>query len=146
MTNQSLKEPTIHQFTIDKFLSASDSAKSPLPVHFQIIALNNSYFIWIGTTPASDQQSTLETLGSCNQLAVAMACRFGEPSSSTLFRSTLEDPSELFAKRLASRMKDQIFVSVNLDSEYSHLFPEIERAVHDRIRIISGTAESLVER
>ncbi|KAH6571574.1 hypothetical protein BASA50_002986 [Batrachochytrium salamandrivorans] len=108
------------------------------PVAYQIITMTDSLFIWVGqgqdgAEHAEGQTQDQYSAGRFEQLAVAMVS--GQNTiASTLLRPTLEGHSENIARRLASRFKKQVFMSMSLGAMYELVLPIIERKLRDLVQ------------
>nr|XP_010966889.1 proteasome assembly chaperone 4 [Camelus bactrianus] len=82
-------------------------------VHFHVMRLTDSLFLWVGVTPH------------LRNLAVAMCTRYDPiPVSTALFGDTSDTTSTGLAQRLARKTSKQVFVSYNLqntDSSFAFL-------------------------
>ncbi|KAI9485174.1 MAG: hypothetical protein EXX96DRAFT_362 [Benjaminiella poitrasii] len=106
----------IHQAT-HSFLQES--------IHFQIIQMNKTVFVWIGKSEAR--------LG---DMSVAMPA-FGSnmaPSATGIFSKSVSEQSRNLARRLASKYKQQIYVSLDLSSPDDLLFVFVEKKLMEILK------------
>ncbi|RUS84997.1 hypothetical protein EGW08_007242 [Elysia chlorotica] len=92
-------------------------------VHFKLMVLDSSFFVWIGTDPK------------LANMAVAMPPKFDNlPSTSTLFGSKCEETSASLSVKLAKKFQQQVFVScsVPFDPQLSLL---IEKRLVEELKL-----------
>uniref|UniRef100_A0A8C6CGV6 Proteasome assembly chaperone 4 n=1 Tax=Moschus moschiferus TaxID=68415 RepID=A0A8C6CGV6_MOSMO len=88
-------------------------------VHFHVMRLTDSLFLWVGATPH------------LRNLAVAMCTRYDSiPLSTALLGDTSDTMSTGLAQRLARKTSKQVFVSYNLPNTSS----SFELLVENRIK------------
>ncbi|EGF76684.1 hypothetical protein BATDEDRAFT_92473 [Batrachochytrium dendrobatidis JAM81] len=142
MTITTADHTMFEKFKLAQVHQCCEQLNSELPpVAYQIITMTDSLFIWVGqgddavnsTSHSQDQQQSAVETGRLEQLAVAML-HGSQTISSTLLCPTLEGHSENIAKRLASRFKMQVFMSMGLGIMYEQTLPLIERRLHVLLR------------
>ena len=86
-------------------------------LHFQVVSLKNSFFLWVGTDP------TLVNL-SC-----AINSAFDPlPSSTSLFGANDEVRATSLAQKLCTKAKKPVFVSLNIPPDQI-LLPLVEKRI-----------------
>ncbi|KAK3761073.1 hypothetical protein RRG08_022477 [Elysia crispata] len=76
---------------------------SDTTVHFKLMVLDSSFFVWIGTDPK------------LANIAVSMPPKYDDlPSTSTLLGSKSEENSASLSLKLAKKFKQQVFVSCSV--------------------------------
>lgn len=101
-------------------------------VHFQILKLKDSFFLWIGLDR------------SMKNLSVALPLQLTRAESSSVAVSQLlgdtdDSSSNSLAARLSKRTNQQVFVSCNLPAAESMLIPLVEQfAVRKVIELLQG--------
>ncbi|KAI8843857.1 hypothetical protein BJ741DRAFT_589424 [Chytriomyces cf. hyalinus JEL632] len=101
-------------------------------VHVQVVRMGSSLVAWLG---ASDNQSEagMEPRGRIDSLALAMHSKFNTVAS-TLLSKGVDDPSEVIAKRIASKTKMNVFVTCDLSTNDSDLQVFAERTLMQTIK------------
>ncbi|XP_008829893.1 proteasome assembly chaperone 4 isoform X1 [Nannospalax galili] len=91
-------------------------------VHFHVMRLTDSLFLWVGATPH------------LRNLAVAMCSRFDSiPVCTSLFGDTSDTTSTGLAQRLARKTNKQVFVSYNLQNTDSNFALLIENRIKEEM-------------
>ena len=92
-------------------------------VCIQCLAMNRSFFFWVGTAA-----------GSFENLDLAMAVS-GEslPISSVLLGSSSDTIGAALSQRLAMKLGAQVYVSYNLPSSHASLLEETERLIFKEV-------------
>ncbi|KAJ3032434.1 proteasome (prosome, macropain) assembly chaperone 4 [Rhizophlyctis rosea] len=108
-------------------------------VYFQLITLADSIFAWVGTAPSTDNP---RLAGRLDSLAVAMPTKYDTVAPGTsLLGGGADDFSERLAKRLATKLKRQIFVSLNLTKDNDELVAFAEKRLAQLVREIAATGQ-----
>lgn len=104
-----------------KLHSFSDTLLDQI-VHFQVLRMKDSLYIWIGSSPE------------LSSLAVAMCTRYDSvPSVANLLGSKADLNSSTLAQRLAKKTKKQCFVSYNVPTE-NMLLSLVEQRINQEIK------------
>ncbi|EDL98312.1 rCG44200, isoform CRA_b [Rattus norvegicus] len=91
-------------------------------VHFHVMRLTDSLFLWVGATPH------------LRNLAVAMCSRFDSiPVCTSLFGDTSDTTSTGLAQRLARKTSKQVFVSYNLSNTDSNFTLLVENRIKEEM-------------
>lgn len=91
-------------------------------VHFQILKMTDSLYVWIGISPEMDA------------LAVAMCTKYDPvPSVVNLIGSKADLSSTTLAQRLAKKTNKQCFVSYNIPTE-NMLLGLVEQRINQEIK------------
>ncbi|KAF9452703.1 hypothetical protein P691DRAFT_618052, partial [Macrolepiota fuliginosa MF-IS2] len=120
--------------TKTKYVAPVDASMPGLAV--EVTQLVDSCMIWIGVAESPETVGRASVQGKlCRDWAVAMAPRRGgETGPGTwLFRSEGSDGALSMAQRLARRLGQQIFVSVDVDSVGERMLLVAERAVVETV-------------
>lgn len=92
-------------------------------VHFQILKMTDSFFMWIGSSPAE-----------MSSLAIAMCTKYDSvPSVANLLGSKADLNSSTLAQRLAKKTNKQCFVSYNIPTE-NMLLELVEQRINQEIK------------
>jgi len=95
-----------------------------VPVFFQVYHLKDSYFIWVGSSPAK-----------LNNLSLATQTSFDKvPSVSTIVGTHTEGAGRSLALRLAKRTGKLVFVSFNVDTKVAYLGEWVEKKLVPRLQ------------
>ncbi|XP_051025861.1 proteasome assembly chaperone 4 isoform X1 [Acomys russatus] len=91
-------------------------------VHFHVMRLTDSLFLWVGATPH------------LRNLAVAMCSRYDSiPVCTSLFGDTSDTTSTGLAQRLARKTSKQVFVSYNLNNTDSNFTLLVENRIKEEM-------------
>ncbi|XP_054983589.1 proteasome assembly chaperone 4 [Sorex araneus] len=91
-------------------------------VHFHVMRLADSLFLWVGATPH------------LRNLAVAMCSRFDSvPVATSLFGDASDPASTGLAQRLARKTRKQVFVSYNLPTADSGVTLLVENRIKEEM-------------
>ncbi|KAI5931249.1 Proteasome assembly chaperone 4 [Manis javanica] len=93
-------------------------------VHFHVMRLTDSLFLWVGATPHF------------RNLAVAMCSRYVSdsiPVSTSLLGDTSDTTSTGLAQRLARKTNKQVFVSYNLQNTDSNFALLVENRIKEEM-------------
>ncbi|XP_021482765.1 proteasome assembly chaperone 4 isoform X1 [Meriones unguiculatus] len=91
-------------------------------VHFHVMRLTDSLFLWVGATPH------------LRNLAVAMCSRYDSiPVCTSLFGDTSDTTSSGLAQRLARKTSKQVFVSYNLPNTDSNFTLLVENRIKEEM-------------
>ncbi|XP_005066456.1 proteasome assembly chaperone 4 [Mesocricetus auratus] len=91
-------------------------------VHFHVMRLTDSLFLWVGATPH------------LRNLAVAMCSRYDPiPVCTSLFGDTSDTTSTGLAQRLARKTSKQVFVSYNLSNTDSNFTLLVENRIKEEM-------------
>lgn len=91
-------------------------------VHFHVMRLTDSLFLWVGATPH------------LRNLAVAMCSRYDSiPVCTSLFGDTSDTTSTGLAQRLARKTSKQVFVSYNLSNTDSNFTLLVENRIKEEM-------------
>ncbi|XP_036044283.1 proteasome assembly chaperone 4 isoform X1 [Onychomys torridus] len=91
-------------------------------VHFHVMRLTDSLFLWVGATPH------------LRNLAVAMCSRYDPiPVCTSLFGDTSDATSSGLAQRLARKTSKQVFVSYNLPNTDSNFTLLVENRIKEEM-------------
>nr|XP_012295706.1 proteasome assembly chaperone 4 isoform X1 [Aotus nancymaae] len=91
-------------------------------VHFHVMRLTDSLFLWVGATPH------------LRNLAVAMCSRYDSiPVSTSLLGDTSDTTSTGLAQRLARKTNKQVFVSYNLQTTDSNFALLVENRIKEEM-------------
>ncbi|XP_055964462.1 proteasome assembly chaperone 4 [Sorex fumeus] len=91
-------------------------------VHFHVMRLTDSLFLWVGATPH------------LRNLAVAMCSRFDSvPVATSLFGDASDPASAGLAQRLARKTRKQVFVSYNLPTADSGFTLLVENRIKEEM-------------
>ncbi|KAL6035434.1 hypothetical protein STEG23_001179 [Scotinomys teguina] len=91
-------------------------------VHFHVMRLTDSLFLWVGATPH------------LRNLAVAMCSRYDPiPVCTSLFGDTSDTTSSGLAQRLARKTSKQVFVSYNLPNTDSNFTLLVENRIKEEM-------------
>mmetsp|Transcript_42988 Transcript_42988/g.69752 ORF Transcript_42988/g.69752 Transcript_42988/m.69752 type:complete len:139 (-) Transcript_42988:654-1070(-) len=89
---------------------------SDIPVHFHILCLVESFFIWVGVSPPR-----------LARMDAAFPAKFDPfPTTTTLFGKSTDDSSLALAGRLVKKFGKPFFVSLTLPPE-SSMLPLVEK-------------------
>ncbi len=86
-------------------------------VFFQILVMNRSYFVWIGSSAGSFDMLDLSMASSTDVL----------PVSTSLIGNDSDTVGLALSNKLAMKLKTQVYVSFNLPGNQSALLQELER-------------------
>ncbi|XP_055451062.1 proteasome assembly chaperone 4 [Psammomys obesus] len=93
-------------------------------VHFHVMRLTDSLFLWVGATPH------------LRNLAVAMCSRYDSiPVCTSLFGDTSDTTSSGLAQRLARKTSKQVFVSYNLPNTDSNFTLLVENRIKEEMEM-----------
>ncbi|XP_052584541.1 proteasome assembly chaperone 4 isoform X1 [Peromyscus eremicus] len=91
-------------------------------VHFHVMRLTDSLFLWVGATPQ------------LRNLAVAMCSRYDPiPVCTSLFGDTSDTTSSGLAQRLARKTSKQVFVSYNLPNTDNNFTLLVENRIKEEM-------------
>ncbi|KAK7802295.1 hypothetical protein U0070_012817 [Myodes glareolus] len=91
-------------------------------IHFHVMRLTDSLFLWVGATPH------------LRNLAVAMCSRYDPiPVCTSLFGDTSDATSSGLAQRLARKTSKQVFVSYNLSNTDSNFTLLVENRIKEEM-------------
>ncbi|KAM9233388.1 proteasome assembly chaperone 4 [Dugong dugon] len=91
-------------------------------VHFHVMRLTDSLFLWVGATPQ------------LRNLAVAMCNRYDSiPVATSLLGDTSDTTSTGLAQRLARKTNKQVFVSYNLQNTDSSFALLVENRIKEEM-------------
>ncbi|OBS73901.1 proteasome assembly chaperone 4 isoform X1 [Peromyscus maniculatus bairdii] len=91
-------------------------------VHFHVMRLTDSLFLWVGATPH------------LRNLAVAMCSRYDPiPVCTSLFGDTSDTTSSGLAQRLARKTSKQVFVSYNLPNTDNNFTLLVENRIKEEM-------------
>ncbi|KAI8643470.1 hypothetical protein BD408DRAFT_385665 [Parasitella parasitica] len=95
------------------------------PIHFQVIQMNNSAFIWVGKADGKlgDMSVAVPPFGSHNHA-----------SATTIINKGVSEHGRNLARRLASKYKQQFFVSFDLSSPDDMLFVFVEKKLIELLK------------
>jgi len=113
-------------------IEAWQEAFNDKTIYFQVYLLKDSYFIWIGSNPAS-----------MNNLNVALMTSY-QPSASvtTILGHQMEGGGRNIASRLAKRLKKPIYLSFSPETEAPMLEEWCEKRLVDRIATLASSSSS----
>ncbi|TPX67660.1 hypothetical protein SpCBS45565_g03636 [Spizellomyces sp. 'palustris'] len=95
---------------------------------FQFTVMESSVFAWVGTPGSGVDEGITTATGRLDGLAVAMPTRFDKTATSTSLLPTFaDDVSERIARRLATKLGIQVFISFNVPTTNEELALIAER-------------------
>jgi hypothetical protein len=92
-------------------------------INIQCIAMNRSFFIWIGTAGGSFENLDLAMMTSTDSL----------PISSVLLGNSSDTTGAALSQRLSMKLGTQVYVSYNLPSSQSMMLEEVERLIFKEV-------------
>lgn len=117
-SNGKVPEPVECKFTVHTFSDTLLDQK----VHFQILKMTDSLYVWIGTSPEM------------GALAVAMSTKYDPvPSVVNLMGNKADLSSTTLAQRLAKKTNKQCFVSYNIPTE-NMLLGLVEQRINQEMK------------
>ncbi|XP_049621048.1 proteasome assembly chaperone 4 [Suncus etruscus] len=97
------------------------------PVHFHVMRLTGSLFLWVGAAPQ------------LRNLAVAVCSRYDSiPVATSLFGDASDTASASLAQRLARKTSKQVFVSYNLPNTDSNFALLVEGRIKEEMEAFPG--------
>ena len=92
-------------------------------INIQCIAMNRSFFFWIGTAGGSFENLDLAMMTSTDSL----------PISSVLLGNSSDTTGAALSQRLSMKLGTQVYVSYNLPSSQSMMLEEVERLIFKEV-------------
>jgi hypothetical protein len=92
-------------------------------INIQCIAMNRSFFMWIGTAGGSFENLDLAMMTSTDSL----------PISSVLLGNSSDTTGAALSQRLSMKLGTQVYVSYNLPSSQSAMLEEVERLIFKEV-------------
>ncbi|KAI8809424.1 hypothetical protein BJ742DRAFT_771239 [Cladochytrium replicatum] len=106
-------------------------------IQVQVIELDNSYFVWVGACPPNESGPT----GKLENLAVAMPTKYAPTATgTTLLAKGVDTDAELIAKRLSTKLKKMIYLSLDVGSQ--DLLVLAQRKVGDVLKELESGSTS----